>query len=145
VDQEQFYAACKADQDQIRPLIPYLKGLPALQDRVMDTSRRIKNLDDSHDKSMAKMDTVLSELTKVTLQIREVIVRFDNAKEQSIEAKRQGEKIDAKVEELKNEIGVDRGRIITLEAKQGGILAVASKVSPWLITFGYVVYNQITK
>jgi len=116
-------------------LIPYLKGLPALQDRVMDTSRRIKNLDDSHDKSMAKMDTVLSELTKVTLQIREVIVRFDNAKEQSIEAKRQGEKIDAKVEQLKNEIGVDRGRIITLETRQGGILAFLAKAFPWAVSF----------
>ena len=104
----------------------------------METKRRVKKLDESHDKILDEMKVAVDEIRSFTFEIKKVIYRFDISEKINDDLK-------SELKELKEEIDKEKGKIIVLETKQNGVLTSVKTIAPWLITLGYFIFNQMSK
>lgn len=141
--------ACQEAQDRVLKLRPYLEGLKDLQGTVMNTAKRVDALDESHNKTLDKIDVVIETMNKLTNKLGEMVIRYDTSREQN-------QRIEASVNDIAKDLrkriksAEDRQaatdiEINTLKVKQGGALTIVKTMAPWLITFGYFIFNQLSK
>lgn len=152
---------CLNGQDEFSEFASSLKtaivhDLPALGKRADKSEETLREIE----KQVSNFGETNTLLKKVSEGIGEVNISIAEMAKDSKHSLKDFERLEGNLNDMGLSIRVqikaldDRAReetikvnarLAVLETKQGGIIATASKVIPWLITFAYVVYNQITK
>lgn len=130
-------------------LAPYLEGLPALQETMASTAKRVDVLDASHDKTLQKVDQLVDKLQQIAIEIREVIIRYDNSREQNMKLE---ESLNEVARSLRERIrGTEEHQaetdiaVNTLQIRQTGALSFVAKASPVVISVAALLLAIIGK